>query len=159
MHNILLALLFQVLGVAVIIAEFFIPSGGLLSVLSLGLLGYSLYIVFTQVSVGVGYMFVAADAILIPVIVIYGIRLIARSKASLRTELTSKSGVISQSEELATFAGKEGVTVTHLHPSGIALIDGKRVDVVTGGEFITRNTPVEVAAVTGNQVVVRKKTE
>jgi membrane-bound ClpP family serine protease len=45
-----------------------------------------------------------------------------------------------------------------LHPSGIALIGGKRVDVVSGGEYIGKLTPITVTTVTGNQIVVKKKT-
>jgi membrane-bound serine protease (ClpP class) len=48
-----------------------------------------------------------------------------------------------------------GTAVTPLRPSGAALIDGKRVDVVTEGPFIDRGTPVRVVAVEGMRVVVR----
>ena len=48
-----------------------------------------------------------------------------------------------------------GATLTPLRPSGTALIDGKRVDVVTEGGMIDRNTPVKVVAVEGMRVVVR----
>ena len=49
-----------------------------------------------------------------------------------------------------------GTALTQLRPSGMALINGKRVDVVTEGELIERNTPIRVVAVEGMRVVVRK---
>jgi membrane-bound serine protease (ClpP class) len=51
--------------------------------------------------------------------------------------------------------GKEGVTQTVMRPSGIALIDGKKVDVVTAGEGIEKGVRVTVTKVEGNRIVVR----
>ena len=153
----LLPLILQFLGTAVVISEFFIPSGGFLSIAAAGFFGYSLYLVFAHVSTGAGYIFVAADAVLIPIIVLMGIRLIAKGPASLHTTLSQAEGVTSQPEELSAYIGKEGTTVTALHPSGIALIDAKRVDVVSSGEYIGKLVPIIVIAVTGNQIVVKKR--
>lgn len=48
-----------------------------------------------------------------------------------------------------------GTAFTQLRPAGTALINGKRVDVVTEGQLIERDTPVQVVAVEGMRVVVR----
>jgi membrane-bound serine protease (ClpP class) len=48
-----------------------------------------------------------------------------------------------------------GVAQTNLRPSGTAVIDGHRVDVVTEGSMVERGTPVRVVAVEGLRVVVR----
>jgi len=48
-----------------------------------------------------------------------------------------------------------GTALTNLRPSGTAVINGKRVDVVTEGSMIERGTPVKVIAVEGLRVVVR----
>jgi membrane-bound serine protease (ClpP class) len=48
-----------------------------------------------------------------------------------------------------------GVAHTNLRPSGIAIIGGKRVDVVTEGGMIEPGTPVRVVSVEGLRVVVR----
>ncbi len=52
-----------------------------------------------------------------------------------------------------------GVAHTNLRPSGTALINGQRVDVVTEGPMIERGTPIKVVAVEGLRVVVRAVTE
>jgi membrane-bound serine protease (ClpP class) len=49
---------------------------------------------------------------------------------------------------------KTGVAQTALRPAGMALINGQRVDVVTEGPMIERDTPVRVVAVEGMRVVV-----
>ena len=49
-----------------------------------------------------------------------------------------------------------GTALTTLRPSGAALIDGRRVDVVTEGALIESGTPVKVVAVEGLRTVVRQ---
>jgi membrane-bound serine protease (ClpP class) len=48
-----------------------------------------------------------------------------------------------------------GTAVTNLRPSGTALIDGRRIDVVTEGAMVEPGSPVRVVAVEGMRVVVR----
>jgi membrane-bound serine protease (ClpP class) len=49
-----------------------------------------------------------------------------------------------------------GVAQTNLRPSGTALINSQRVDVLTEGPMIERGTPIKVVAVEGMRVVVRE---
>jgi membrane-bound serine protease (ClpP class) len=58
------------------------------------------------------------------------------------------------SNENSALLGKSGMAHTPLHPSGIAVIDGKRVDVVTRGEMLDKDAPIKVVEVQGNRVVV-----
>ena len=50
---------------------------------------------------------------------------------------------------------KSGKTLTDLRPSGMADIDGEKVDVVSRGEYIDKGTDIVVISVQGNQVIVR----
>ena len=50
---------------------------------------------------------------------------------------------------------QRGTAYTNLRPSGTALINGRRVDVVTEGGLIERGTPIQVIALEGLRVVVR----
>ena len=157
--SLLLPIILQLVGVVVIIAEIILPSGGILSIVALGVFGYSLFIVFNEISMIIGFSFVAADLILIPVLVIVGLKLLARSPVTLRKTLSRKEGVSSQSSELESYVGTQGNAVTDLRPAGIAVINGKRVDVVTRGEYLEKDSAIFVTAVTGNQIIVRKKDE
>ncbi len=157
--SLLFPIILQLVGVVVIIAEIILPSGGILSIAALGVFGYSLFIVFNEISMTIGFSFVAADLILIPVLVIVGLKLLARSPVTLRKTLSRKEGVSSQSSELESYVGTQGNAVTDLRPAGIAVINGKRVDVVTRGEYLEKDSAIIVTAVTGNQIIVRKKDE
>jgi membrane-bound serine protease (ClpP class) len=55
--------------------------------------------------------------------------------------------------------GLTGTALTPLRPSGTVVINGHRVDVVTEGGLVDRDTPVKVVAVEGMRVVVRPISE
>jgi membrane-bound serine protease (ClpP class) len=72
----------------------------------------------------------------------------------LDTGLGAAQGYASAPESDHYLLGRRGVTATPLHPAGIALIDGKRVDVVSNGLLIEAGQPIVVDKVDGNRVVV-----
>ncbi|MFN3265615.1 MAG: NfeD family protein [Deinococcales bacterium] len=53
--------------------------------------------------------------------------------------------------------GRYGSAVTDLRPSGVANIEGERVDVVSDGEFVKAGTMLEVIRVEGNRIVVKTR--
>lgn len=55
----------------------------------------------------------------------------------------------------AELVGKLGVAITDLRPSGVATIDGEKIDVVTDGEYIASGARVEVLRAEGYRHVVR----
>ncbi len=55
----------------------------------------------------------------------------------------------------AVEAGSVGVCASPLRPGGIVDFNGQRVDVVTEGGFVAKDSYVEVVEVQGNKVVVR----
>src|SRR5512133_404123 len=146
----------QLVGVIVIIAEFVVPSAGILTVLSLAVFGFSLFLVFSSVSINAGLLFLMFDLILIPIVVFFGMRLMGASPATLKATLSSKDGAVSQPPEWQALLNLQGDTLTDLHPTGTVLINGKRYDVVSRGEYITKGCRVVVAHVDSNRIVVKK---
>jgi membrane-bound ClpP family serine protease len=49
----------------------------------------------------------------------------------------------------------EGVAITTIELSGIANIKGNKVDVISEGEMISKNTRIKVISVKGNRIVVK----
>jgi len=152
----ILPVLLQTLGMLVIVAEIFIPSLGLLTVIALGLFFYSLHIIFTEVSLTAGVVFTCFDIILVPVLIVSGIKLLAKSPLALKRELSKKNGVVSQKETIEAYLNAKGISVTDLRPAGMALINAERLDVVTDGEYIEADTPIIVTCVSGNRIIVEK---
>ena len=73
----------------------------------------------------------------------------------LNTSERREAGFQASSEELEELVGKSGTAFSPLRPAGTAMIQGLRVDVVSQGEFIEKDSEIEVVKVEGNRVVVR----
>lgn len=58
--------------------------------------------------------------------------------------------------ERPRLTGAAGVALTPLRPAGIASVEGKRVDVVSQGEFIEQGQPLVVIRDEGTRVIVRQ---
>jgi membrane-bound serine protease (ClpP class) len=74
----------------------------------------------------------------------------------LGARMDADQGFVSAPATDAGWVGRQGVAASPLRPAGIADLEGQRVDVVSDGEFIDTGTPVRVARVDGNRVVVRR---
>jgi membrane-bound serine protease (ClpP class) len=146
----------QLLGLGVIVVEIFVPSFGLLTVLAAGMLLYSLYLVFTTISVNMGLVFIGVDIFVIPVVLVLAFKALGASSWSLHKTLSRDEGVASQSPDLAAWVGREGVAVTNLRPSGTVMIGDTRLDAVTDGDYVGSGTKVKVTLVSGNRMVVEK---
>jgi membrane-bound ClpP family serine protease len=157
--NLITPVILQLAGIGIIIAEIIIPSGGIIAILAVGMFAYSLYMVFTGISFAAGMIFLIIDLITIPVLIILGLKFIARSPVTLRETLSREQGVTSQSEDMDQFLGLEGTALTDLRPAGMALLSDRRTDVVTRGEYLEKGTPIIVIKITGNQIVVKKQVQ
>lgn len=81
------------------------------------------------------------------------IRFLPRSWVGRR--FTSEGEVGDIRAERPDLLNATGTAITTLRPSGMALIHGQRIDVVTEGSMVERGSPVRVIAVEGMRVVVR----
>jgi len=61
--------------------------------------------------------------------------------------------------QAASSVGKRGVAVTDLHPVGIGLFDGRRMDVISEGGHVPRGALIEIVEETGYRKVVRRTEE
>ncbi len=59
-------------------------------------------------------------------------------------------------ENMSGFLGSEGMALTALRPSGVADFGGTKLDVVTQGEYIDKDTKVKIIDVEGSRIVVEK---
>ena len=58
--------------------------------------------------------------------------------------------------DIEDLLGHEGLALTPLRPTGLARIDGRRVDVMSHSEWFEAGTPVVVASVESSQAVVER---
>jgi membrane-bound serine protease (ClpP class) len=138
-------------GLLCIIAEIFIP-GGIVGIAGAIGMGISIYYAFISYGILFGVTLLLAALILLPLIIFFALKKLRLSKT-----LNTEDGFISQGPELEKMIGKEGIAFTYLRPAGTALIEGKKVDVVTEGGMIDKDAAVKVIKVEGVKVIVRAK--
>lgn len=76
----------------------------------------------------------------------------------LQTGLGAGSGYTSEPLSDHELVGKTGIAASSLRPAGIASIQGRRIDVVSDGDYIDAGEAIQVDHVDGNRVVVRRAT-
>jgi membrane-bound serine protease (ClpP class) len=131
----------------------FTPSMGGFTILALGASIGSAYLGF-KVSEPFGYLMVAANLTIFPVVLYFGLQFLKKSPIMHHHELTSGSQSSPDAPPLAHLLGKEGKTITPLRPAGSAMIGDQKYDVVAQGKFVDPDTTVKVIHVEGNRIVV-----
>ncbi len=145
-----------IIGTALLVLECFIPgvgipgiTGGFLSILGIFLITPYIgwYVIFIIMA--------------IIIIVLLSIYFFAKSAHKGKNPLvlaqkTDKESGFSANDDNSSLLNKEGEALTQLRPSGIALIDSKRVDVVTGGEFLEAGAKIIVTDIQGRRIIVKK---
>lgn len=74
----------------------------------------------------------------------------------LKEEQKTEQGYIS-SNDLEYLLGKEGIAATDLRPSGMGDFDGVALDVISGGTYIDKGTPLIIDKVKGSKLIVKEK--
>jgi len=153
------AILLFLVGILLIVLEIFvIPGFGVPAVLGILAILTSLVLAsanFSQALLTLGGSLLAAIILIIITLKNKKTRKIW-NKLILSSKQESTQGYVPNSEDLSVYMGKRGYALTPLRPAGTADIEGKRLDVVTSGEFIEVRSGVEVILVEGPRVVVRE---
>ncbi|MDF1849272.1 MAG: NfeD family protein [Verrucomicrobiales bacterium] len=151
-------LILSALGIAIILAELVLP-GGILGIL--GALCLITAVILTFVEFG-------PTAGTISVVILFAFFLLTLGwwmKSFHRLPLTRKLILKSESGKEDPGAGSEsligriGTTLTDLFPSGHALIDDEKYDVMAEAESIPKDAKIEVVAERGPSLIVRKLDE
>jgi len=150
------AIVLLAVGLGLIVAEVFFPSLGLLAVLATAALVGSVAMAF-QESSAMGVRFLIAIAVLVPATIMAGFKLFPRSPLGKRMVVSGPTFDTARADPRAgSLLGQEGSIEADCRPAGMARLGGRRVDVVTRGEWIESGARVRVVEVQGNRVVVAR---
>ena len=160
------AILF-LLGLALIAVELFVVPGTLYAGILGVLMALSLFLSFQSfliprdaidVNVLVHNLVWGSGIFLAAVVCMLGIsRYLPKSPLMGRLALAPPTGVEGSASGAAAeraLVGRVATALTDLRPVGIVEVDGRRVDAMTEGSYISRGTAVRVTEVDGNRVVV-----
>jgi len=151
-------LLLLAFGYLLLIAEVFIPSGGLIGVLAISCLGLSLWQAFQQ-STALGFKFLLADCVLMPLAIGVAIYLWPRTPlaklVALRPPAPEEIGRSHSPQRVDHLIGQTGRSLTPLRPSGLVNFDGRRLDGLAEEGLIPAGALVQAVRVRGGQLIVR----
>ena len=155
-----LATLFSI-GFVAIFIELFVPAAGLIGAAGVITMILSTVLAYIHHGRTTGTAFLAILLLGTPAVLWVGLKAFPRTFVGKRLILGKTFGAEEgytsfTGDKYEGLAGKEGVAVTMLRPSGMARIGGVKYSVVTGGEPIEKNQPVRVLKVEGSRIVVRK---
>lgn len=162
-YSVVFAISLLLLGLALIIAELFIPSGGVISLLSIACLGaalYSAHDAWWDQHPSRFWWFVGSIVGLIPLTIASTLFLISRTRLGNRVlleapKLEEVTPYIQEADQRKQLIGKRGKTLTLMAPGGLVIVDGKRHHAETEGQMLDPEQSIQVMAVKGNRVVVR----
>lgn len=148
------------IGVILMLIELFVPGFGIFGII--GILSLSAGIAVASYETTYGLISLAIAIAVNTVIVVILIKYFGHrgvwNRFILKEEQKKEGGYVSHTKD-KNLVGKKGVSLSKLRPSGMAMIEGKRYDVVTEGGFIPANQPIEVIFVEGTRIVVKEISE
>lgn len=156
------AVVLLAVGTVIVIAEFFIPSGGVLGVFSACCIFASAYCAYKQwytSDFGFFLTYMMFMAFIIPSSIIGTLYYLPKTSVGKRIllaapELNEVTPFAEEEERLQRLIGKRGKTLSLLNPGGMAIVDGERLHCFSEGMVIDPDTEIEVVKVSGTRVMV-----
>jgi membrane-bound serine protease (ClpP class) len=154
MDYLTIALVLLALGVAMLLAEVFVPTGGILVVVAVLFFALAVGVILYYGTTIEAVVAVGGLAVGIPASGYVAVSAWRRFSLSpvLDDDLRAATVVTNEYDELK---GRTGKTVSPLRPSGSVEFDGKRVDAMTEGVMLDAGVWVRCVEVKGGKVVVR----
>jgi len=144
---------------ALIIAEVFVPSGGIISLFALACVIGGAAIFFRHSSTA-GWIGVVIAVIMIPSTLVFAYKIFPRTRFGKSVTLTpperQKGDAIPDTDELGEMLGAVGVVLTPLRPVGMCDFSGQRLECVAEGGYVDKDKEVKVINVESTQQTVRE---
>jgi len=160
----ILVLAFLFAGLLLIFAELFLPSGGIIALLSTScflISGYYAYRSWYETSPLYWWMYLGGVVVLIPAAIIGAFQLLAKTSLGNRVlaPVPTHEEVTPYLEEqarLRKLIGQQGEALNLMTPGGMVLVNGERLHATSDGMVIEAGSRVEVTEVRGTRIVVRQ---
>jgi membrane-bound ClpP family serine protease len=160
MDPLIWSIILLVLGLALVMIEVFVPSGGILGFLSISSLLAAVIMAFYHRGAEIGFLFLVITTVLVPSLLAIAFRWWPHTPMGRRIllDVPNSDEVLPDTPErrsLRELVGKMGVAKTVMLPSGAVLIENRTIDAISEGMPIEAGQTVRVIEVSGGRVVVR----
>jgi membrane-bound serine protease (ClpP class) len=143
---------------ALIIAEVFVPSGGLISICAMACLIGGVAIFFHH-SNAAGIAGIGVALVMIPSVLIIAYKIFPKTKFGKSVTLTpperQQGDAIPDTTKLKDMLGAAGVVITPLRPVGMCDFAGQRIECVAEGGYVEKGQKIKVIRVQSTQLTVR----
>ncbi len=139
-----------IIGLIAITVELFIP-GAIVGLCGAGCVITSIIFAYLYVSNLLGHILLVLGICFIPIFFVSWYKLLSKTFSV----KASEKGFSSARDRLNDLLSEEGIALTTLRPSGVANIKGDKIDVISEGEMISKNTRIKVIDVKGNRIIVK----
>jgi membrane-bound ClpP family serine protease len=146
-------------GFLLMVAELFIPSGGILSVLSASGIIVGVTLAFMK-DTKIGLWTLAGVGVAVPIFVAVLLHYWPKTPIGKRFFLTAPSendtvASLPEYQEMEQFRGQIGQALSALRPAGVVDFGGRRVDCMTEGIMVEKGHTVRCIEVKNGRVIVR----
>ena len=143
---------------ALIIAEVFVPSGGLISIFALACLVGGV-LIFFQHSTIAGWIGLIIALIMIPSVLVFAYKIFPKTRFGRNVLLApperQQGDAIPDSSNLRRMLGAEGIVLTPLRPVGMCDFSGQKLECVAESGYVDKGKRVRVIDVESTQLTVR----
>jgi membrane-bound ClpP family serine protease len=160
MNTLLWVAALVLIGLGVLVLEVFVPSGGLLGLLSVAALIAGVATAFWSLGAVYGMLALAVVVGAVPVVLAVALRWFPETSIGRRVippppEAEDVVPAADRRRRARELVGRTGVATTELVPWGLVAVDGIAVDGMSEGGPIAAGTAVDVVAAQAAAVVVR----
>ncbi|WP_300369960.1 NfeD family protein [Brachyspira sp.] len=147
-----------ILGIILLGVEIFlIPGFGITGILGILAIVTGIFLSFGIHNIAAAVFVIFVSLIIDIILILLIARFMTKSK-DFKNKITLDSDTSGYHSSISydDLIGKNGIADTFFRPSGYILIDGKKYDAVSEGEFIDKGSNLKVVLVEGNRIVVKK---
>jgi membrane-bound serine protease (ClpP class) len=146
-------------GFLLMVAELFIPDGGIMFVLAISSIAIGITFIFWH-DTTTGLYALVGVAIVLPIMGGLFLYIWPRTPLGRRlflppSDATDTMAALPANQELESLKGRFGKTISALRPAGVVDFEGRRVDTITEGMMVEPGQWVRCVDVRAGKVVVR----
>lgn len=150
--------IFLVFGLICLVIEAIIPGISLPGLVGLIFSINAIYMIWNKFGLVVGLISLGVFLLIFAILFSVAIHSLKSGRLNkgrlvLKQKFNAKDGYTSAVTE-EELVGMEGISLSYLRPVGIALINNKRYEVVSQGEFIPKNKRIKVLEVKDFRIIV-----